>query len=256
MRQPTSNKPLGDLPAKPASIAASPLQVFCGGALIGAFLLVFLYDVLFGVTAESVHLVAIGVGLYTAAATLAAFRLSRDFPHQSLGVCNLVTLGRLVIVGVLCVVVLAQIAPNWATFGIAAFALALDGIDGWLARRQGLASDFGAQFDVEVDAVFAVVLALYAATNGAAGPYVILLGLPHYLFWIARLQLPWLNQPLRPSFARKAVCVFQIGALIALQIPVFADGRLDLIIATVTLALVWSFGRDILWLWRKRGAET
>lgn len=254
MRHPTPDNQLADVPAKPGSFAAAPLRVFCGAALIGAFLLVFLYDVLFGITAETTHLVAIGVGLYLAGATLAAFRLSRDFPHKSLGLCNLVTLGRLVIVGVLCVVVLAGIAPNWATFGIAALALGLDGIDGWLARKQGLASDFGARFDVEVDAIFALVLAIYAATIGAAGPFVILLGLPHYLFWIAQLQLPWLNQPLRPSFSRKAVCVFQIGALITLQIPSLADGRLDLIIAAVTIALIWSFGRDIRWLWRRQEA--
>ena len=87
------------------------------------------------------------------------------------------------------------------------------------------------------------------------GPYVILLGLPHYLFWIARRQLAWLNQSLRPSFSRKAVCVFQIGALIALQVPFFAAGKLGLAIAAVTLALLWSFGRDILWLWRTREVD-
>ncbi|EBA11968.1 CDP-alcohol phosphatidyltransferase family protein [Roseobacter sp. CCS2] len=252
MRHPTSDKPITDRHAKPKGFGASPLHVFCGAALLGAGTLVFLYDLLFGMTAETTYFVVIGTGLYVLAATVAAFRLSQDFPHQSLGLCNLATLGRLVLVGVLCIVVMAGIAPNWATFGIAALALGLDGIDGWLARKQGLSSDFGAQFDVEVDAIFALVLAIYAATNGAAGPYVILLGLPHYLFWIARLQLPWLNRPLRPSFARKAVCVFQIGALIALQVPFLADGRLDLIIAAVTLALIWSFGRDILWLWQKR----
>lgn len=245
---------LGDVRAKPSRFAASPLHVFCGAALIGVFALVFVYDRLFGTTAAALPMVAVGVGLYLAGATLAAFRLSRDFPHPFLGLCNLVTLGRLVIVGVLCVVVLAGIAPNWSTFAIAAAALGLDGIDGWLARKQGLASDFGARFDVEVDAFQALVLAVYAATSGTVGAYVILLGLPHYLFWIARLRLPWLNRPLRPSFSRKAVCVFQIGALIALQIPFLADARLDLIIAAVTLALIWSFGRDILWLWQRREA--
>lgn len=252
MRQATSNKPPQDSRAKHRGLRASPVHVFGLAALIGAVLLVILYDLLFGATHGGFVPLAFGVVLFGTAATLAGFRLSRDYPHSSLGLCNLVTLGRLVIVGMLCAVMLAGIAPDWATFGIAALALALDGVDGWLARWQGLSSEFGARFDVEVDAIFALVLAVYAATSGAAGAFVIVLGLPHYLFSVARMGLPWLDQPLYPSFMRKAVCVFQIGALIALQIPLFAQGALDPVIAAVALALIWSFGRDIIWLWRGR----
>jgi len=135
-------------------------------------------------------------------------------------------------------------------FGLAVCALCLDGVDGWLARKQGLASDFGARFDVEVDAAFALVLACFAAMSGAAGGYVILLGLPYYLFGAARTRLPWLTRSLPEKFGRKAVCVLQIGALIALQVPFLADGQLSIVIAAVAVALLWSFGRDILWLWR------
>ncbi|MGB7431449.1 MAG: CDP-alcohol phosphatidyltransferase family protein [Ahrensia sp.] len=195
---------------------------------------------------------AIGAGLsfYTLACALIGYYLLRSYPHARLGLCNIVTLMRLMLVAVLFAALVGDIAPNWVLFCIAVFALALDGVDGWLARRQGLASDFGARFDVEVDAAFALLLAIYAATQGAAGFWVILLGVPHYLFAAARLMLPWLNGALRPSIARKAVCVFQIATLIALQIPFFEDGQLNILIAAVVLALVWSFGRDILWLWR------
>lgn len=217
-------------------------------------MLVLVYHGVFGITAESRLALILGTALYLAGTVLAGFRLSYDFPHRSLGLCNLVTLTRLMIMGILCTVMLAGMTPDWVTFGIAACALALDGVDGWLARWQGLASEFGARFDVEVDAIFALLLAVYAATSGAAGAFVILLGLPHYLFWMARLRRPWLDRPLRPSFLRKAVCVFQIGALIALQVPLFAGGGLDLVIGAVTLALVWSFGRDILWMWRMKEA--
>lgn len=224
----------------------SPLRAFVLVTLVGAVMLIAVATALVAET----RWVGPGVLFYLTLAAVAGFRLRQSYEHASLGLCNVATLGRLVIVGVLFAVVISGTAPNWATFGIAVLALALDGVDGWLARRQGLVSEFGAQFDVEVDAVFALVLAIYAATNGAAGIWVILLGLPYYLFWIARLRLPWLNGALRPSFARKAVCVFQIGALIALQVPVLADGRLGPVIGAVVLALLWSFGRDILWLWR------
>ena len=39
---------------------------------------------------------------------------------------------------------------------------ALDGVDGWLARRSGIASAFGARFDMEIDALLILVLAVLA----------------------------------------------------------------------------------------------
>ena len=107
-------------------------------------------------------------------------------------------------------------------------------------------------FDVEVDAAFALLLAVYAARTGMTGPYVVLLGLPHYLFRIAGSVLPWLNQPLPERFSRKAVCVLQIAALIAVLVPLFHGPALDGLIIVVVLALLWSFGRDIRWLYRTR----
>ena len=46
----------------------------------------------------------------------------------------------------------------------------LDGVDGWLARAIALASDFGARFDMETDALFILVLAVLAWQFGKAGP--------------------------------------------------------------------------------------
>jgi phosphatidylglycerophosphate synthase len=252
MRLPLPDKLLTDVRTRPFGLVMSPPGLFFAAALLGVVLLLLVYEVLFGTKSQSHVPVAVGTAIYLFGVALAGFRLKRAFPHRALGLCNLVTLARLVIVGILCAVVLAGIAPDWATFGIAALALSLDGVDGWLARWQGLSSDFGAWFDVEVDAAFALILAVYAATNGAAGGFVILLGVPHYLFWSARRLLPWLDRPLRPSLSRKAVCVFQIGTLIALQAPFISQGQLNLVIAAVALALIWSFGRDILWLWRTR----
>ena len=43
---------------------------------------------------------------------------------------------------------------------LAGFALALDGVDGHLARRFDQVSDFGARFDMEVDAALILVLCI------------------------------------------------------------------------------------------------
>ena len=103
-----------------------------------------------------------------------------------------------------------------------------------------------------MDAGFALLLALYAASSGVTGPYVILLGLPHYLFWMARSLWPWLNAPLPPSLSRKAVCVLQIATLIALLVPQLGGPVRDGVVLAAVAALLWSFGRDILWLARAR----
>ncbi len=232
----------------------SPLGVFTGCAVAGTFAVVLLSYALLPDTARNALCVREGEIFYLLGAGLAGYHLKRSYPHATLGLCNIVTLVRLVLVAVLFDVMISTTPPDWLIFAVASVALALDGVDGWLARRQKLVSAFGAQFDVEVDAVFALILALYAATNGTAGIFVILLGLPHYLFWTARLRLTWLNAELPPSFWRKAVCVFQIATLIALQLPFVAVGQLDLMIFAATLALIWSFGRDILWLWRAQAS--
>jgi phosphatidylglycerophosphate synthase len=225
----------------------SPFGTFAMAAIIGGALLLVGSFMLIGPKPGMQYATIIGLTAYFMTTIWAGRRLITDFPHSRLGLCNLATLGRLVIVGILFVALLEGLHPTWSTFGLAILALSLDGVDGWLARKEGLASKFGARFDVEVDAAFALVLAISAAVNDVVG----LLGLPYYLFGAAKAFLPWLNQPLPDRFSRKAVCVFQIAALIALQAPFFTDGRLDLVVAAVTVALIWSFGRDIIWLWRK-----
>lgn len=235
--------------SKQHALFPSPLLHFGFWATLGAIAIVVMCKALFDITPDS-SAVFFGIPVYGVAVMLVGVGLHHSYPHAILGWCNLVTLTRLVIAVVLVIVVIAKMAPNWITFAIALLALSLDGVDGWLARKQGLSSNFGARFDVETDALFALVLAVYAATNGAAGPWVILLGLPHYLFWVAKRALPWLNQALPDRLSRKLVCVAQIAALIALQVPLFSGMLLDVAIGVVTISLVWSFGRDIIWLRR------
>ena len=135
---------------------------------------------------------------------------------------------------------------------IAATALALDGLDGWLARRSGLASAFGARFDMEVDAALALILALHALAGTAVGPEVLLLGLARYAFVAAMAPWPWLARPLPQRFRRKAVCVLQLAALIVLLLPPLPPEAAVTLARIATVALAYSFGADILWLARHR----
>jgi len=237
-------------PSRPHTAFAAPVAKFGFAVAFGGLGQLVVFHVLFGIERANVSFVALGLVAFLVAGGFTALNLSRSYPHPFLGYCNVVTLSRLMLISVLFMASLADQEPSWLTFALAAVALGLDGVDGWLARWQGLSSQFGARFDVEVDAVFALLLAVYAASNGMAGPWVILLGLPHYAFSIARRIWPWLNQTLPEKLSRKAVCVFQISVLIALQAPIFDQGDLNIATIAVTLALIWSFGRDIIWLYR------
>ncbi len=194
--------------------------------------------------------------LYLAATALVALMMRAHYPHARLGLCNAVTHLRLALAAPLAAALaapqsLADPAIAWALFGIAAACLTLDGADGWLARREGLSSRFGARFDVEVDAALALILSALAWRIDAAGPWVLWLGLPRYLFVGAQAALPWLRRPLPESRVRKAVCALQIGSLIALLCPAAPGSLVEAVAASAGVALAVSFAADVVWLARR-----
>jgi phosphatidylglycerophosphate synthase len=198
-----------------------------------------------------------GVILFLAVAVTLRFGVRATHPHDRFGAANTVTMIRAAAATGLVVMVtdpvrFADPALAWAVVAIAAATLALDGVDGWLARRGGLASAFGARFDMEVDSGFALILALGLLTTGKAGAWVLLLGCMRYLFVLAMYLAPWLDGPLPERQSRKTVCVVQIAALIALHAPVVEPPLSAALAAAATLAVVWSFTVDVVWLWRRR----
>src|SRR5262249_1936144 len=64
----------------------------------------------------------------------------------------------------------------WVVPAGALLALALDGIDGWLARQWRVASAFGARFDIETDALVVLGLSLAVFASNRAGPWVLAAG--------------------------------------------------------------------------------
>jgi phosphatidylglycerophosphate synthase len=173
------------------------------------------------------------------------------YPHPRFGLCNAVTQARAAMTAGLFGMLWSG-PQGWDVLVIAAVALSLDGVDGWLARRAGLVSDFGARFDMETDAALALVLAAHVWLGGMTGPEVLLLGAMRYAFVAAFWPCPWLAAPLPERFGRKLVCVIQIAALIVLQIPDLPPTWARGVAWGAVAALVWSFGRDVLWLWRHR----
>ena len=127
-------------------------------------------------------------------------------------------------------------------------------MDGWLARRSGLVSRFGARFDMEADAALALVLAIHALLGTPVGGEVLVLGLIRYVFVMAAWCWPWLDGDLAPSRRRKLVCVLQLSVLIALQVPALPPDAAILLTRGAAMALIWSFAIDIIAL--RKGALT
>jgi CDP-diacylglycerol--glycerol-3-phosphate 3-phosphatidyltransferase len=74
---------------------------------------------------------------------------------------NLVTLSRLVLIAPIMALLLAG-HPRAALI-LYVIAAATDAFDGWLARRSGRASPYGAQLDAIVDNVFSIAILLFLA---------------------------------------------------------------------------------------------
>jgi len=113
-------------------------------------------------------------------------------------------------------------------------------------------SDFGARYDMEVDALLILVLSVLAWQHGQAGWWILLAGLMRYGFTAAGYAWSWMNGTLPPSTRRKTVCVIQIVGLAAVVSPVCAPPISVLIAALILLSLVYSFAVDVLWLRQHR----
>jgi phosphatidylglycerophosphate synthase len=141
-------------------------------------------------------------------------------------------------------------APAWSAVVGATVAAVLDGVDGWLARRTGQITAFGARFDMETDALLILVLSILVWQWGKAGPWVLVIGLMRYLFVAAQWLLPWMRRELTPTLRGKTVAVWQMVTLIVCIGPI-VPVWLSTAGAAFSLALlVWSFAIDVGRLWR------
>ena len=184
-------------------------------------------------------------------------------PHPRFGPANRVTLTRLTLATLLAALCgpaagppvalsLASDSVRWAVVAAATLAALLDAVDGPLARRSGLASAFGARFDMETDAWFTLVLCALVLQAGQAGPWVLASGLMRYAFVGAMRPWPWLAAPLPPSRRRQAVCVVQITALIVCLGPIVPPAWAHALAAASLALLTVSFAIDVHTLARAR----
>jgi phosphatidylglycerophosphate synthase len=194
--------------------------------------------------------------LFAAIMGLSIGFLQQHHPFARFGAANQITTVRAILVALIAGLVgeprLAAVAV--AAVGASVAVTLLDGVDGWLARRDAIASRFGARFDMEIDALLILALSVLAWRYDKAGAWVVLSGVLRYAFVAAGAVAPWLRGALPPSRRRQAICVIQIAALTLVMLPAVQPPASTLVAAVALGALAASFLIDTVWLWRRQPA--
>ena len=179
--------------------------------------------------------------------SLLVYRCRRRWtPTGRFGLANTVSLLRL------CgMFVLPWLAPRQIVYwGLILFAM--DGVDGWMARRSGLAGEFGEFIDKESDAFFMLTLCLllYRLPEGF-GPWILLPGLLRYLFvlFVKFARPPELKEQRTTkagwiSFFMMLTLLFSFAAY-----PGYLDYYRPLAVL-MTLVLAYSFAQSLRLMYR------
>jgi phosphatidylglycerophosphate synthase len=209
---------------------------------------------LLGVVAATAGLGAVGwiTGLVTgsaAAALLVTARMRSDQP--AILPADWITLTRMMLIaGVTGLVAdsFSRTVPVTALVALSAVALALDAVDGQVARRTGTATPLGGRIDGETDAFLILVLSI--AVSQDYGGWVLAIGAARYVFLLAGWLIPWLRAPLAFRFWRKVVTAVQGIALTVAASGVTSRLVGMIAVAVALLLLAESFGHDVIWLYR------
>jgi phosphatidylglycerophosphate synthase len=174
-------------------------------------------------------------------------------PGEPLGPASWVTLTRATLaVGVAALVAdsFARDTPVVLLVALAAVALLLDAVDGWVARHTGTATALGARFDGEIDAFLILALSVYVAA--AYGAWVLAIGAARYLFLAGEWLLPWMSAPLPPRRWRKVVAAIQGIVLTIAAAEVLPRTLTQALLGAALVLLAASMAECVWWLRRHR----
>jgi phosphatidylglycerophosphate synthase len=196
----------------------------------------------------------VGIACALTMATVLARGLARG-PGERLAPASWVTLARATLavgVAALAADAFAHDIPIALLVTLAAVALCLDPVDGWVARRTGTATELGARFDGEVDAFLILALSVYVAPE--CGAWVLAIGAARYLFLAGEWLLPWMRAPLPPRRWRKLVAATQGIVLTFAAAGVLPTALAQALLLAALALLTASMGECTWWLWRRRDA--
>ena len=252
------HKPAHRMTRFPLRLPGSPLLASVVRSAIAGVLVILAYaPIVASQTMSGADYIKRSLLFFGAAALLVLSRVGAHHPFPRFGAANFVTMLRVSLVAGVAGLIGEPASERiaWLITGAVVVVALLDGVDGWLARRSGGTSAFGARFDMETDAAMILFLAVLVWLHGKAGAWVIICGLMRYGFVAAGFVLPWMAGPLRSTLRGKSVAVGQLIGLGVSLLPI-VPVAISNIVAAITLAtLVWSFAVDITWL-RRQAAGT
>jgi phosphatidylglycerophosphate synthase/uncharacterized membrane protein YbhN (UPF0104 family) len=125
--------------------------------------------------------------------------------------------------------------PGWQLAATAGFILLMDVVDGWVARKTGQSSAFGASYDVEADALLVMTIAMLLFSRDTAGPWVLLAGLLRYLYVLAPALFPTPAGQAPRSRHGRIVYVTLLSCFIVALVVEGPGGRLFALAGTIVI---------------------
>jgi phosphatidylglycerophosphate synthase len=138
--------------------------------------------------------------------------------------------------------------PLPIVFTLLSIAVMMDVFDGYIARRTNSQSEFGALFDMEVDAFYVLAMGIYFCFTTDFGLWLLIPGGIRYVYDLVRIGFG--DEQFVPR--RQPLAVFLAGVnfvllLLALMLP----RDLSLLVLLISLCVVsFSFGRSFFDLFR------
>ncbi len=191
-------------------------------------------------------------GLLALILTVVALRWRAHHALPRFGPANQITTLRAALVAAIAGLVGEPSSHVGIAIAAGTLATVLDGVDGWIARRTRMSGAFGARYDMEVDALLVLVLAIVAWQYGKAGVWILVSGLLRYLFIGATWVIPWMRGPLSPTLRARVICAVQFVTLLVCLLPFVDQPASSGIAAAGLVALTYSFAVDTMRLWHAR----
>jgi len=178
---------------------------------------------------------------------------------QSVNLANYITYLRLVIMITLLVLILfrSDVDNMYYSLYITFFsflAFIMDWLDGYVARKLKQITDFGFLFDQEVDNIFLFILVLSITLNNSELYFLWLIPLLRYIFLLMKYIFIWMRSELCDSIRRKSICAVTTFLLIVCNLEFLSFFLIELLSIISISIIVFSFVKDILWLYRRNNA--
>lgn len=168
-------------------------------------------------------------------------------PSGAFGWGNAITSVRFVLSS--CVGVVPTSVPTWALGATTLVLFALDGLDGFVAKRRGETSAFGAYFDMETDAYFVLLAGLALFERGRYGAWILVAGLLRYAYVVALALVPARRGDIpRSTWGRHAFTALMLGLALGMVLgepfgTVVTALGCGLVTASFARSFYWSYSR-------------